>query len=483
MIDSLMKADILIADGNSSEMSLLSNFLRQQGHTTRQVFDGEMALTAIHTRKPDLVLTDANLPRLDGYRLCQQLREKPATSEIPLIFLLDAGDRMARVKALEVGGNDYLIKPYDLEESRLKVSYQLKLQRERQQLRQEVRELRQSSHLAELANRSGENSQEFLELLSVAISTIHNGVVITDATHPDRPVVYVNPGFEKMTGYSFEEVVGKNCRFLQGSDRDQSELDHLRRSIESGQACRITLRNYRKDGTLFWNEISLSPILDENGRAIYFIGIQTDVTDRKRAEEELQRSRAAVGQMNRELYRLNDRLHRLANLDGLTGVANRRCFDERFTREWQRLTRDRQPLSLILGDIDYFKRYNDTYGHLYGDDCLKAVARALRNSVHRPADLVARCGGEEFAVILPNTDIAGARQVALAIRRSIENLQIPHRSSDVSPWVTMSLGVATEIPTPDRHPKDLLGSADRALFLAKERGRNQVAIEEREPSG
>ncbi|MBD2547560.1 MULTISPECIES: GGDEF domain-containing protein [Planktothricoides] len=176
------------------------------------------------------------------------------------------------------------------------------------------------------------------------------------------------------------------------------------------------------------------------------------------------------------LEKANDRLNRLATLDGLTQVANRRQFDQRLEQEWQRLTRERQPLSLILCDIDYFKAYNDTYGHLAGDDCLQKVVGAVQKAVQRPADLVARYGGEEFAVILPNTPKSGAIKVAENIRSQVQGLHIGHTGSQVSLWVTLSLGIATMIPTSEEVPARLIARADMALYQAKTQGRDRAVF-------
>ncbi|MCT7970932.1 diguanylate cyclase domain-containing protein [Laspinema olomoucense] len=173
-----------------------------------------------------------------------------------------------------------------------------------------------------------------------------------------------------------------------------------------------------------------------------------------------------------QLQAANQELHRLASLDGLTQVANRRCFDEFFNHEWRREAQD--PLSLILCDIDYFKPYNDTYGHQAGDECLQRVAAALRECINPKIELIARYGGEEFAAVLPNTDLKNALELAERIRTQVAALQIPHTKSPVSPYITMSVGVATLIPTPETTPAQLIANADEALYVAKAGGRNRV---------
>lgn len=178
-------------------------------------------------------------------------------------------------------------------------------------------------------------------------------------------------------------------------------------------------------------------------------------------------------QLYQKLQIANRELQRLASLDGLTGVANRRRFDEYMDIEWQRMAKENLPLSLILCDIDFFKKYNDTYGHQAGDACLRQVADALRFCAKRSVDLVARYGGEEFAVILPNIKVSAAAQVAEEMRSVVNALQIPHVQSGVSQHVTLSLGIACIDPTPSTSPAMLIAAADAALYQAKAAGRNR----------
>ncbi|OKH38759.1 hypothetical protein NIES2119_09220 [[Phormidium ambiguum] IAM M-71] len=188
----------------------------------------------------------------------------------------------------------------------------------------------------------------------------------------------------------------------------------------------------------------------------------------------------AIAIQQAELYQrleiANQELKNLVNIDGLTKVANRRRFDEVLQQEWLILRREQFPLSLIFCDVDYFKLYNDTYGHPVGDECLQKIAKALQEVTKRPGDLVARYGGEEFAIILPNTPLPGAIYLAEEIQKKIKQLAIAHNSSQVSNIVTLSLGVASIIPNINNFPNTLLTMADRALYQAKEQGRDRVLV-------
>ncbi len=175
-----------------------------------------------------------------------------------------------------------------------------------------------------------------------------------------------------------------------------------------------------------------------------------------------------------QLKRKTDILEYYVNIDGLTSIANRRRFDQFLQHEWNRALRNGHPLSLVMMDVDFFKRYNDRYGHTAGDDCLICVARALQHVMKRAVDLVARYGGEEFAAILPETPAEGACKVAERIRQAVMDIGIPHMDNEAAAQVTLSLGVATMVPQRELEPGDLIRAADQALYAAKKAGRNRV---------
>ncbi|WP_031387647.1 diguanylate cyclase domain-containing protein [Desulfonatronum thiodismutans] len=175
-----------------------------------------------------------------------------------------------------------------------------------------------------------------------------------------------------------------------------------------------------------------------------------------------------------QLKARTEMLERLAMVDGLTGIANRRSFDQSLEHEWKRTSRNALPISVVMIDIDHFKAYNDNYGHGAGDICLQQVAKALRSVTQRPADLVARYGGEEFAALLPETDVQGAEMIASAMREAVSNLKLPHEHSPIADHVTVSLGHATGFNEFEDSPRKLVDAADGALYKAKESGRNRV---------
>ena len=252
------------------------------------------------------------------------------------------------------------------------------------------------------------------------------------------------------------QEVAKNIR----SQELQAIFEGIAVSFEQSLLFREQLRTFL---------ITKFPILDEHDKPYAVAVIRLDISDRKQSE-------IALAEVEAELRQANLELQKLVNLDGLTKIANRRCFDQRIVDEWQRLHREQQPLSLLMFDVDYFKRYNDHYGHQLGDECLIKIAQTVEHLINRPADLLARYGGEEFIVILPNTNLVGALLVANHIGEAIKDLQIPHQDSDVSDFVTVSIGIVSDIPRTERSPHVLINQADQALYYAKQQGRNRAVI-------
>ncbi|MFB2939423.1 diguanylate cyclase [Aerosakkonemataceae cyanobacterium BLCC-F154] len=307
---------ILVVDDTPGNLHILFDALTQAGYEVRCVKSGAMALIGVEVEQPDLILLDIRMPGMNGYDVCQQLKANSLTSEIPIIFLSALGEPLDKVRAFQMGGADYITKPFQFEEVLVRVRHQL------------------------------------------------------------------------------------------------------------------MIRNLQKQ--------------------------------RKELIEALERA--------------NHELRRLAILDELTQIANRRHFDYYLAQEWKRLARDRCPLSLIMADIDHFKQFNDWWGHLAGDRCLQQVARTIANTIKRPADLAARYGGEEFAILLPNTDLNGALQVAEAVRLAVEELIITDVPQHPRQRLTLSLGIATMIPSPNESFQRLVAVADRALYKAKAEGRNRVCV-------
>jgi len=221
---------------------------------------------------------------------------------------------------------------------------------------------------------------------------------------------------------------------------------------------RFEWEHRRSNGTCFPVEVTLCSIKIKGKDCLYCEW--RDISRRKMVEETLQK--------------LNQQLELLSLHDGLTDIANRRMFDTRLNEEWGRCMREQQPLSLIMIDVDHFKLYNDTYGHLSGDECLKRVAKELSEVPKRTVDLCARYGGEEFTLLLPNTNLMQAENLAERCREKTLQLKIPHKSSSVCDVVTISAGVTSMVPAKTSPTPSLIKAADQALYLAKEKGRNTV---------
>ncbi len=292
----------------------------------------------------------------------------------------------------------------------------------------------------------------------------HALVSVTDS---NGIIIQTNNKFCENTGFSREELLGKDHRILNSGIHSKEFFTELWDTVKSGKNWQGEICNRSKDGSLYWVDTTIVPIINANGSIDRYISVRINVTERKNHEEELSTA-------YQDLAKANLQLELMSRTDGLTQIANRRYFDEILTREINTLSRTFDPLTLIFCDIDYFKNYNDAYGHTEGDNCLQVIAETISSSFGRQGDLVARYGGEEFAIILSNIDKKTALILAERLRKNIEKLKIAHKSSSVSNVVTISIGVTTLIPEKNTSIPMIIDKADKALYKAKENGRNNV---------
>lgn len=286
-----------------------------------------------------------------------------------------------------------------------------------------------------------------LRLRERAVESSNNGIMISDLSSPDNAIVYVNPAFERITGYSLDEAVGRNARFLVGDDQDQFELEKIRAALRQRRSAGAVLRNYRKDGTLFWNELYVAPVPDDLGRVSHYVGIITDITERKRYEQQLEHQ---------------------ANHDALTGLANRNLLMDRLEQSLVYAQRFDRMVAVLFVDLDNFKAINDTLGHGAGDALVQQVARRLPGCI-RDVDTLSRLGGDEFVVVLYGPD--SEEMVTEVMRRILEAVAKPYTIDDSQLFVTCSIG-ASLYPRDGRDPATLLKNADVAMYRAKEQERN-----------
>jgi len=299
--------------------------------------------------------------------------------------------------------------------------------------------------------------QEIVTLHKLVTENNRDVIILADMDGHRR---FVSASCNNMGGWTPEEMIAQGSFDLVHEydvEIAQSALEGLRNGDD--EAC-VQFRVRKKDDDYLWVEACLRLIRDDKtGLPTGILNIIRDITERKRSEQQLQEAYNAV--------------EALAITDGLTGLANRRRFDQYLTTEWRRSMREHTPLSLLMLDADFFKSYNDTYGHPRGDSCLRQIAEAAQDIVSRPGDLVARFGGEEFTVILPNTDNAGAMKVGEEICEALRSRKLPHSGNPYG-IITISIGCATMVPKFGHHAVNLIELADKALYDAKHGGRNRV---------
>lgn len=272
--------------------------------------------------------------------------------------------------------------------------------------------------------------------------------------NPNGCYRYISPSSKCMLDYNQDELIGRNLYEYLHPD----EVEHVTSLILEADSdldfASFTHRLKLKDNTFIWLETNARTIRGNSQKLEGIVAVSRDITERIEKEKNLQET--------------NVMLRFIANMDGLTGIANRRFFDERLQEEWKRTKRNSLPFSAIMIDIDYFKKYNDYNGHQAGDDCLRRIAKTLKDTLKRPGDFAARYGGEEFVILLPETDDQGAAHVAAMLQANVIKLNIPYTPEEHKPVVTISIGCATLIPNERLNPEDLIKLADEKLYLSKE---------------
>jgi diguanylate cyclase (GGDEF)-like protein/PAS domain S-box-containing protein len=421
---------VLLVEDDPLTRRLLETVIRSCGYEVTACADAETAWRIYQQDTHPLIVLDWMLPGMDGLQLCRRMRLLPQ-GNWSVILIITVRDQVEDLReVLEAGADDYLSKPVDVR--LLKVRLAIAERR--------IRDLLERKR-----------AEEAMRLRDRAIAAASNGIAITDPNQPDNPVIYCNPALERITGYTQAEILGRNLRFLQGPDTDPATISEIRNALREERECWVVLKNYRKDGSPFWNELTIAPVRDEKGRLTHFIGVQTDITQRKRDEETIRH---------------------LAYDDALTGLPNRTLFNDRLTLALAQAHRNQGKLAVMLMDLDRFKIINDTLGHAVGDQLLRGVARRLINSL-REGDTVARLGDDEFAFLLPGMD--QVEDVAKTAQKIIEILKSAFYFEGHELHVTPSIGIAL-YPNDGEDAQTLLKNANTALHRAKEQGRNTYQL-------
>jgi len=295
------------------------------------------------------------------------------------------------------------------------------------------------------------------EAWRVVVDSAPEGVVVCDATASDHPVIYVNAAFAAMSGYAVDALLGKNLRMLQGNDREQEGRQRMREAVERGETARVLMRNYRQDGSLFWNEVVIQPVRNPDGQLTHFVAYYRDAGERLKADE-----KAAPG------------LPSWLREDRLTGLHSRAYLEELLQRDWVLAQRDSHEIALTLFDIDDLATYNDTFDKSAGDACIRRVARVISASYRRGGDLVGRWEGGTLATLTQGDAAQKAPQYAQVVAQRVRDLLIHHPRNGNGRYLTISAGVASLVPERDMPLEALLKACRAALKRAKKTGKNSI---------
>ena len=492
---------ILVVDDHPDNIRTLSIILRSQGYKVRKATSGEMAIDTIHSQPPDLVLLDIKMPTMNGYEVCTKLKEATKTCNVPIVFLSALDSAADKIRAFEVGGADYITKPFNEEEVLARVRQQLTIRQQQQQLTEQNQQLQQQILQRQKAQAE---TQLFLDTIQAVSEAADLETALQATLYVLQQAIAWDYGEAWMLDddshafYLCQANYNQQDRLLEQFHQNAAAMQFPcgiglpGRIWASGQSEWLECLAQQPKQTFMRSQAAITaglnsafgvPIVLEKQVLAILVFFKREATA---PDVKLLRLTKALAmhlgvsmqrkQAEESLKQVNLELHRLASIDGLTQIPNRRTFDAFIQTEWGRSRREQISLSLILCDVDYFKRYNDRYGHQGGDDCLRQVAQAINNNIRRPADLAARYGGEEFVAVLPNTTSQGAIYIAQRIQQAIRQLNIAHADSTAGDCVTVSMGIVSLIPQREQALKEIITLADRALYAAKANGRNTYCL-------
>jgi diguanylate cyclase (GGDEF)-like protein/PAS domain S-box-containing protein len=306
-------------------------------------------------------------------------------------------------------------------------------------------------------------------LLKTLVEAAPEGVTICEAREGDWQVVYANPAMQHLTGYDAASLIGRNLRFLQGEDREQEGLLRVRAALKEGNAVHATLRNYRRDGTMFWNELTLSPLRAPDGRITHFAGFHREMGGVRQEDGRAENRDPAMSTQTMMAYLRDDKL---------TGLLRRPYFEDLIKRDWGLAQRESRRLSFLIFDLDNFSQYREVFGRQGADQSFRRIARVVGGCFRRASDLCGRYDEDQIAALTTGLDLTQAAKLAEAVLARVRDLAIHHPRSSVSRYVTASAGVVSLVPPHDVPPARIYEATMKALKDAKELGRNRVVSRE-----
>ena len=517
---------ILIVDDDNNNLKLLSEILTNRGYKVLIAQNGINGLETAIKVIPDMILLDINMPHMSGMEVCQRLKSNLLTQNTPIIFITGLSKIESKVQGFNIGAVDYITKPIEEAEVLARINIHLTIKnlqqtllQQNQQLEKQIKEeqlftkiaehIRSSLELTEILSQVAQDVQKLLHCDRVLITKVTNKHTSLESQVVGQKIkqvvaqtttwqtLYANqeqyPQYQEGYCHSFSNV----------NIWKESELKKLYQQwdikaelvmpiwLDTNQPIQKIKQEEYHIVAESWQTYAEQENTRKNGDNLSFLSfwgyliIHQCHAPRQWQESEIHLLQRLSTQLSiaikqalfyQNLKTANAELQKLAVRDTLTQIFNRRYFDQQISLEWRRLTRNTAPLSLIMCDVDHFKIYNDTYGHQQGDECLRQVADAISACIRRPADVVCRYGGEEFALILPHTHLEGAVKVAEAINARVQALNLEHTNSPTNKFVTISLGIACTTPNRHRNVKCLIQNADQALYTAKSQGRNGLAV-------